>query len=254
MFKVIALIAHKPGLSRAEFVAYYESNHAPLAARIFPQFIQYRRNYVQPDGAIMAPGMPDPDFDSVTEIWYRDRDSYDEMLNSHFSAAHQQFVEEDERKFMDQSLTRFFIVDERGAETPDAELGSAAGGMFKVMALLTRKAGMKQDDFVAYYETRHSRLIRSLFPWIVEYRRNFIDMTGAILGAAATAPDFDVVTELWFKDRADYDRMLAAHARPEIGGAIAADEENCFDRSKTRFFVVDERGGPLPQRAGSGSK
>jgi uncharacterized protein (TIGR02118 family) len=245
MFKVIALIAHKPGLSRAEFVDYYESNHAPLAARIFPQFIQYRRNYIQRDGAIMAPGMPDPDFDSVTEIWYKDRASYDEMLSSHFSAAHQQFVEEDERKFMDQTLTRFFIVDERGGQTPDAELGSAAGGMFKVMALLTKKAGMPWADFVEYYETRHSGLIRSLFPWIVEYRRNFIDMTGAIMGAAATAPDFDVVTALWFKDRTDYDRMLAAYANTDAGRLIAEDEENCFDRSKTRFFIVEERGGPL---------
>jgi hypothetical protein len=42
--------------------------------------------------------------------------------------------------------------------------------------------------------------------------------------------------------------MLAAHANPEVGGAVARDEENCFDRTKTRFFAVEERGGPIAGR------
>ena len=62
-----------------------------------------------------------------------------------------------------------------------------------------------------------------------------------IMALGMAAPDFDVVTELWFADRAADEAMLAAHARPEVGGAIAADEENFLDRSKTRFFVVEER-------------
>ena len=141
-------------------------------------------------------------------------------------------------------MTRFFIVDQRGAKHADSELvpsyGRLAGeGMFKVIALLTRKPGMPQADFVDYYENQHSMLIWSLFPWIVEYRRNFIDMTGAILGSAASKPDFDVVTELWFQDRAGYERMISAHDG-DAGRLVAADEENCFDRSKTRLFIVEE--------------
>jgi hypothetical protein len=245
MHKVIALIKRKPGLSRGEFIDYYENNHAPLARKCFPQIVQYRRNFIDLDGAIIAPGMPDPDFDSVTEIWYRDRAAYDEMLSTHFMAGVQETIEADERNFLDQSMTRMLKVDERGAHHADAQLrpsvGATAGeGMFKVIALLTRKAGMSQADFVEYYETRHSKLIWSLFPWIVEYRRNFIDTAGAIIFPAATLPDFDVVTELWFHDRTGYDQMLSAHADPAVGGAIAADEENCFDRSKTRFFIVEE--------------
>jgi uncharacterized protein (TIGR02118 family) len=114
--------------------------------------------------------------------------------------------------------------------------------MFKVVALLARKASLSRDEFIAYYETRHAPLIRSKFPWIVDYRRNFIDMDGAILAPGMAAPDFDVITELWFRDRADYERMLAAHAIPKVGEAIADDEANFLDRTKTRFFVVEERG------------
>jgi hypothetical protein len=114
--------------------------------------------------------------------------------------------------------------------------------MFKVMTLLSRKPGLSHAEFVDYYETRHAKLIWKTFPWIVDYRRNFIDLTGAILGQDAAPPDFDAITEIWFADRAGYDRMLAVHAAPETGPAVSDDEDNFLDRSKIRFFIVDERG------------
>jgi hypothetical protein len=36
--------------------------------------------------------------------------------------------------------------------------------------------------------------------------------------------------------------MLAVHAAPETGPAVSDDEDNFLDRSKIRFFIVDERG------------
>ena len=239
MHKVIALITRKPGSSKAEFISYYESNHAPLAKRTFSQFLQYRRNFVDLTGAIISPGVAAPDFDSVTELWFKDKKAVAEMLSTHFSTAHQT-IDEDERKFLDQSKTLFFNVDEHGARHANAELGPDRGH-FKVIALLTVKPGLSRAELVDYYETRHAPLIWSKFPWIVEYRRNFIDMEGAIRGSAALDPDFDVVTELWFKDRAGYQRMLDDHANTDVGQSIADDEANCFDRGKTRFFVVEER-------------
>lgn len=113
--------------------------------------------------------------------------------------------------------------------------------MFKVISLLAKRPNMTKDAFVAYYEAHHAPLIRKLFPWIQDYRRNFIDLTGCIFGANATPLDFDVVTEIWFADRAGYARMLAEHAKPGVGDAIAADERNFLDSSRTRFFIVDEK-------------
>ena len=160
MFKVIALIKSKPGLSRADFVHHYETSHAPLARKCFPQIVQYRRNFIQLEGAFIYPGTTEPDFDSVTEIWYRDRAAYDDMLGApFFRAQSRETIEGDERKFLDQSMTRFFIVDQRGANHADAELIPSHGrppgeGLFKVIALLTRKPGMPQADFVDYYENQ----------------------------------------------------------------------------------------------------
>lgn len=112
--------------------------------------------------------------------------------------------------------------------------------MLKAIALLKRKNGMSHDDFVEYYENKHAVLIRKLLPNIVDYRRNFVEHETAFVNAAVAPIDFDVVTEIFFANRADYDAFLAKAAEAEIAQAIADDEENLFDRSATRMFVVDQ--------------
>jgi uncharacterized protein (TIGR02118 family) len=111
--------------------------------------------------------------------------------------------------------------------------------MIKVIALLRCKAGLSREAFIAYYETRHAPLIRSLLPGIADYRRNYVDRAGAFESPVAGI-DFDSVTEMRFASRADYDAFLARAAEPEVARAIAEDEENVFDRAATRMFVVDE--------------
>jgi EthD domain len=112
--------------------------------------------------------------------------------------------------------------------------------MIKTIALLKMKAGLTRAQFIDYYETRHVPLILSIAPQICGYRRNFIEAAGAIQGAAAAARDFDCVTELWFPDAVAFAAAMAAFADPANAERIAADEENVFERSFTRFFAVEE--------------
>lgn len=114
--------------------------------------------------------------------------------------------------------------------------------MIKTIALLKKKAGLSREAFIHYYETQHAPLMRGLLPGIVDYRRNYLDREGAFV-APGHPLDFDVVTELRFASRADYDRFLAKAAEPEVARTIAEDEENLFDRSATRMVMVEERGG-----------
>ena len=72
MIKTIAFLKRKAGLTRAAFIHYYETRHAPLILSIAPQICDYRRNFLVPEGAILAPGAAPPDFDVVTELWYPD--------------------------------------------------------------------------------------------------------------------------------------------------------------------------------------
>lgn len=116
--------------------------------------------------------------------------------------------------------------------------------MIKAIALLKARADLSREAFIEYYETRHVPLMRSILPETLEYRRNYIQLEGAFIYPGASAPDFDVITEMWYADRASYDRMMAIATRPEVAQRIAADEENFLDRSMTRMFLVDERGAP----------
>ena len=111
--------------------------------------------------------------------------------------------------------------------------------MIKSIALLKRKAGLSREEFIDYYENRHSVLILSLLPGITKYRRNFVDLDGAFIFPDANPIDFDSVTEIEFVDRAAYDAFLAESAKPETARRIAEDEENVFDRGATRMFLVE---------------
>jgi uncharacterized protein (TIGR02118 family) len=111
----------------------------------------------------------------------------------------------------------------------------------KSIALLRRRFGLSREAFISYYEERHAPLIRSLLPGIVEYRRNFTDFAGAYTSEGAAPFDFDVVTELWFSDRAAYDAAMAIATRPDVAQRIAEDEANFLDRTGNRMFLVEER-------------
>jgi len=110
----------------------------------------------------------------------------------------------------------------------------------KSIALLRKRPDITREAFITYYETRHAPLIRSLLPGIVDYRRNYCVFEGAFHNAGAAPFDFDVVTELWFADRAAYDLAIEISGKPEVARAIAEDEENFLDRSCTRMLVVEE--------------
>ncbi len=114
--------------------------------------------------------------------------------------------------------------------------------MFKVVILVTRKPGMSRADFVRYYETQHVPLVRGHFPQLIEYRRNYVDMSEAILSPDAGTPNCDSITEMWFAERAGYDSMVAANDDPVVGPALANDAAQFMDLTKTSIFFVDERG------------
>ena len=110
--------------------------------------------------------------------------------------------------------------------------------MLKVIALLKRKPGLSMEDFVHYYETRHAPLMTRLQqPEMTGYRRNFVQVEGGIF-SDGEGPWFDVITELYFPDRAAYERCMARNAEPEPTRLREEDEANFLDQSKIHFFIV----------------
>ena len=115
MFKVIILIARKPGMARADFIHHYETVHVPLVKRLVPQLIEYRRNYIDPDGSFAMPDAAPTDFDGFTEMWFHDRAGYEAMGALNADPVKGALLAEDAALFMDASKTRMFVVGEHGA-------------------------------------------------------------------------------------------------------------------------------------------
>lgn len=121
--------------------------------------------------------------------------------------------------------------------------------MIKLVALLSRKPGTSFEDFVSYYETNHVPLIERLNTYMADYRRSYVDVATAVKGGIASgpgiwAPDFDVITEVWFADRQTFEKARAALTSPEAARLIAEDEAKFLDRDAKRLFLTEEHRGP----------
>jgi hypothetical protein len=112
--------------------------------------------------------------------------------------------------------------------------------MFKVFGFLSKKEGMAIQAFIDYYEKHHVPLICRLAPAPDVYKRNYLSR-GDELNRGDDAIDFDVVTELVFRDRAAYLAWRAELSKPGSGEQVVADEEKFLDRSRTRACMIDER-------------
>lgn len=114
--------------------------------------------------------------------------------------------------------------------------------------MIKRKRGTSMEDFIDYYETRHAPLGASKVPNLKRYVRHFIRPYGnAVYAADAEAP-YDVLTEIWFDDEADFERGMAYLTEPETAAIIGADEEKLFERSSIRFMIMEDRETELPAR------
>jgi uncharacterized protein (TIGR02118 family) len=114
----------------------------------------------------------------------------------------------------------------------------------KLILIVRRKKGLSHQEFREYYENNHVPLAVRLIPLFSEYKRNYVDQkekyTPVHVVNAAAEPDFDVLTEICFDSRADYDKMLLTLADPEIGRLMAEDEEKFIDRNRISMYIVEE--------------
>jgi uncharacterized protein (TIGR02118 family) len=77
MYKVIALLRRKPGVTAEEFADYWKHVHAPLVRTTLPGLRKYVLNFVEPGRGGEAAA-----FDGMVELHFDDRESADRALSS----------------------------------------------------------------------------------------------------------------------------------------------------------------------------
>jgi uncharacterized protein (TIGR02118 family) len=118
MLKVILCIQRRPGMTRAEFHAYWKDVHAnvvkEVAAALGMRRNVHNRTMTTPlDAAIrQSRDASQEDFDGVAESWF---DSLDALIAATSTEAGKRAAKrlaEDEARFIDFSRSRVFFVEE----------------------------------------------------------------------------------------------------------------------------------------------
>jgi uncharacterized protein (TIGR02118 family) len=112
MVKLIGLLKKKAGLTRQEFIDYYENTHAPLARRTLPMGEDYRRSYPQTVRVEGREVEGEPEFDVIAEVWFRDQTAYEAFSRAILDPQKRAVIVADEERFLDRSASRIMIVEE----------------------------------------------------------------------------------------------------------------------------------------------
>lgn len=116
-----------------------------------------------------------------------------------------------------------------------------AEAIYKLLIFLKRRNGMSLDAFRDHYEDVHARLsLKYSGGGLRRYVRRYVEPLPQPLGRESGELHFDVVTELWFDDRAAFENAVKFASRGVLPPEILADEERLFDRSKSRYATVVE--------------
>lgn len=114
MLKMVILIRKKKGMSREDFITYYENQHSALGKRLVGHlWTRYVRNYpkalmeYQPEETNI-----DDSYDAITEIWFKDQAAVDEMARIVNIPENNMAILRDEENFQEREHTRMLLVDE----------------------------------------------------------------------------------------------------------------------------------------------
>jgi hypothetical protein len=116
--------------------------------------------------------------------------------------------------------------------------------MVTFILMLKRKQGMTTAQFREHYETFHVALAKKYLGHLfVDYQRHYPELT---LGFEADGKPFpigdqqyDVITKVDFKDRADFEEFQRLCASPEIRKELAADGDKFVDRTRCHHSVTE---------------
>jgi len=111
---------------------------------------------------------------------------------------------------------------------------------------------MSREEFVRYYERTHAKLGEKHVVKAARYVRRYLKGLPEPFTGVVREPDYDVITELWFNAQAEMDVTMSHLLKAEVSQEITRDEENLFDRSRNRVYLVEEVDSTMPAGRGEG--
>ncbi len=232
MYKHVALLVRKEGMSHGEFVDYWQINHTEIAREI-EGVVKY---------ATVLPVNPEAaEFDGIAELYFDDLDALHDALGSEGSRDYD--PAKGKAKEAREDVDNFLAIEERPrfigeVVTQKDEVGGETDGLYKHSAFLVRKEGMSHDEFVDHWQKNHTPIAREI-EGVVKY--------DTILPTDPENAEFDGIAELYFDDlnalhdalgsegSRDYDpaKGKAKEAREDVDNFLAIEERPRFIGEET---------------------
>jgi EthD domain len=115
MVKVIGFFRRREGMSREDFIEYYETTHSKLAGKYLVNLgiTQYVRRYLNPLTDWLTGLTRESGFDVIMELWFKDQASFDVAFGAGpADPAMMAEFETDQEKLFDRSRMCYAVVDE----------------------------------------------------------------------------------------------------------------------------------------------
>lgn len=218
MFKVIALLKRKPGMTVEDFQYYWRHEHAPLVAER-PEI----RRHIQSSALLQGYRKGELLFDGISETWFDSAQAYEAYRHEPASSV----ILADQANFVDRSRTVLMPVDVHVIKD-----GAISKGAVKNIEFVNRRPGMALEPFREYWRNVHGP-IASRICVIQRYEQNHLQPSAY---EAEAAPPYDGLAITWFAGTAD---MKKGTTTPEYA-TTRADEPHFLADGHLPIIITRE--------------
>jgi hypothetical protein len=114
MVKLVFMLKRKPGMSREDFLRYYEQHHARLGEKYVPNAVRYVRRFLDPMAGPSGGG--DQEYDVLTELWFANQGEMDKAMKLLSDPKVHAEIEADEKMLFDRPALRMYVITERDSK------------------------------------------------------------------------------------------------------------------------------------------
>ncbi|WP_255191968.1 EthD domain-containing protein [Natronobeatus ordinarius] len=224
MYKHIALLVRKSGMTHDQFVDHWQNTHTPIAKEI-EGVTRYQQ--VLPNDPEIA------EFDGIAELYFEDLDALYAALGSEGSRDYD--PAKGKAKEAREDVDNFLAIDERprfiGEEIVQKdETDGDTAGLYKHSAFLVRKDGMTHEEFIDHWQNTHTPIAKEI-EGVVRYT--------TVLPTDPDNAEFDGVSELYFESLEDLHAALGGEGSRDYDPAGGKAKEAREDVDN--FLAIDER-------------
>jgi hypothetical protein len=112
MLKQVCLLKRRPGMTREEFIDYYENHHSKIGEPHMLLARRYVRRYIVPERNPITKEIVEPPYDVVMELWWDSRNDFEATMQKFGEGDLFKVIHDDEERIFASHDNPVFTVEE----------------------------------------------------------------------------------------------------------------------------------------------